>query len=726
MVAGLAVAGLRTHALAESPVTRLAADGAIVQAEVVTTGDPVRHQQSGPAWSASVSVPAKVRVLAGRGGRWAMRIPIEVVASGDQVEAWQGMPAGSRVAVTARLAPARTGSGAAAVVRIRGPSQILARPGWGWRATNRVRAGLRDAVAHRSEDQRALVPALVLGDVSHMSPGLNAAFKATGLTHLSAVSGANLALMMAFILIAARWFGVRGWWLRALGALCVVAFVALCRTEPSVLRAAAMGVVALAGLGSTAGARTPSRRGFRALSVAVVVLLLADPWLSRSAGFVLSTLATAGIVGWAGRWSSVLTRWLPAWLAEAACVPLSAQIATQPVVTMISGQVSVVGIVANALAGPCVGPATVLGFGAAGASVVSQTVAGVLGFAAAWATQPIIWIARSGSTLPGAVIALPTSAAVIALITACCGVTALVLPRLLRRPWLVLAAAIVLVVVMLRVPAQPGWPPAGWLVVACDVGQGDGLVLRAGPGEAVVVDTGPDPALMDRCLDQLGIRSVPVLILSHFHADHVGGLAGLLSGRRVGQVMVSPLRSPPAEAARTAQLLSRLGVPVRVGRVGETLTVGDLTWQTIGPVVAPTLDQAAADTDEESSVENDSSIVGMVTVTTGTCRVRILMPGDAEPPEQRDLLTEGVDLRADVLKVPHHGSSRQEQAFLDATQARIAITSSALHNVYGHPAPSTVRRLQALGMTVLRTDTEGGVAVRCHDGRLAAAVQTHR
>ena len=111
------------------------------------------------------------------------------------------------------------------------------------------------------------------------------------LTHLTAVSGANLTLLLAFLLTVARWIGLRGWNLRLLGLAGVIIFVVLCRTEPSVLRASAMGLVALVALGS--GSRAA---GVRNLAVASVILLLLDPFLSRSVGFTLSVVACAGIV----------------------------------------------------------------------------------------------------------------------------------------------------------------------------------------------------------------------------------------------------------------------------------------------------------------------------------------------------------------------------------------------------------------------------------------------
>ena len=242
----------------------------------------------------------------------------------------------------------------------RGEPVPIADPDPWWRAAEAVRAALRASVRGRPDDQRALVPALVVGDDARMDAGLVDDFRTTGLTHLTAVSGTNLTLLVGFVLVLARWLGVRGRGLRAVALLGIGGFLLLARAEPSVVRAAAMGTVALVGLGSNG-----LQRGTRALGVAVVVLLLTDPWLASSVGFALSVLATAGILLLAPPWRDALARWLPRWVAEAIAVPAAAQLACTPVVAAISGQVSLVAVVANLVVAPAVAPATVLGLGAA-------------------------------------------------------------------------------------------------------------------------------------------------------------------------------------------------------------------------------------------------------------------------------------------------------------------------------------------------------------------------
>jgi competence protein ComEC len=264
------------------------------------------------------------------------------------------------------------------------------------------------------------------------------------------------------------------------------------------------------------------------------------------------------------------------------------------------------------------------------------------------------------------------------------------------------------------VPSQPGWPPRRWVLVACDVGQGDGLVVRVGPRSALVIDTGPDTALMRRCLDQLRISVVPVLILTHFHADHVDGLPGVLSHRRVGEIWISPLASPANEAITVQHHAAQTGIPVRVPMVGSQGTVGDASWLILGPAAL-----RPAMGDSESAEQNDSSLVLAIEVAG----IRLLLTGDVEPPGQQAILASGAELQADVLKIPHHGSARQEPAFFAATGARIAIASAGLDNDYGHPAPRTVALVRSLGMTLLRTDTQGSVAIAARDGSIGAVVQ---
>jgi competence protein ComEC len=701
------------HRLRHGPVAQLATHRAVVSAVLEIRADPHRVAGTGVRRGAAVMKAATVRIE-GRGGAWLVRAPVLLVVSGPELAGWFQIPVGTRVAVDGRLDAPDRGSDLAAVMRVRGSPVVVEAPSAGLRFVERVREGLRQAVADRRQEPRALVPALVLGDTSALDAELTGNFVSTGLAHLTAVSGANLTLLLAFLLTVARWLGVRGWWLRSVGLAGVIIFVALCRTEPSVLRAAAMGLVALAALGS--GSRAA---GVRNLAVASMILLLVDPFLSRSLGFTLSLLACAGIVWWARRWAVIINRRLPMIIAEAIAVPLAAQLATTPVIAAVSEQVSISGLAANALAGPFVGPATVLGFAAAGISLLSPALAAAFGFGAAWCAQMIIWIAKIGSQLPGSDWHLPPTPLTLIWLGACSLLLGLFMAYVLARPWLALLLAGVMIICLGGMPRQPGWPPRDWILAACDVGQGDGLAVRAGRGSAIVVDTGPEPATMRRCLDRLRVTRVPLLIITHFHADHFQGLVGVMEHRRIGQLWVSPLAPPGSLPSIVGQQAAQHRIPVNAPRAGTRASVGEAELQVLGPEGQEGLEQDESFQEGESSRVNDSSLVIMVTVAG----LRLLLTGDVEPPGQRAILRSGADIRADVVKLPHHGSARQDPAFIAATHARLAVASAGVDNDYGHPAPRTVQLVRSLGMTVLRTDQNGSIAVRLGDDRLAAVTQ---
>jgi competence protein ComEC len=439
-----------------------------------------------------------------------------------------------------------------------------------------------------------------------------------------------------------------------------------------------MGAVALVGMGVDG-----RRRGPRALGVAVVVLLLLDPGLATTVGFALSAVATAGILLVAPGLRDALARWLPRWVAEAVAVPLAAQLACTPLVAAISGQVSLVAVAANLAAAPAVGPATVLGLAGGLVGLAAEPFGRLLGTGAGWCAGWLVAVAERGGSLPLPAVDWGTGPGALALLTVLVVVLTLLLPAMLRRPTTGLGCGcLVAVLVLVRLPVA-GWPPDGWVLVACDVGQGDALALRTGPGSAVVVDAGPDPGLVDRCLDRLGVEQVPLLVLTHPHADHVDGLAGVEAGRRVAEVETHD--DAPYAATRV---------------------VGEATLQVLWPPPGHVVDNP-----------NDASVVLLAEVSG----VRLLLTGDVEPPSQLGLDRAWPGLAVDVVKVPHHGSRFQDTDWLLGLGARVALVSSGADNDYGHPAPETIAAFEGAGVEVHRTDREGDVAVVVEDGGIGVA-----
>ncbi|MFF0503845.1 ComEC/Rec2 family competence protein [Streptomyces fimicarius] len=730
---GAAVAGLHGADVRRGPVPGLAREYARIDVDVRVTSDPrttrpaVRGNHSTPAL---LLIDAEVREVRNatdaREGRMAggpgtrVRTPVLLmVTAGDHRAEWQRLLPSTRLRLSGRLSPpAHEGERLAAVLRVddKGTPRIIGPPTWIQRTAGELRAGLREATDGLHADARALVPGLVVGDTSRVPSDLHDAFKATDLTHLLSVSGANLSILLFLLVgppgsaLSAERRGLApllGLSLRGtalIGGALTLAFVVVCRPDPSVLRAAACGLITLLAIG------TGRRRSLiPALAAAVVLLVLYDPWLARSYGFLLSVLATGALLTLAPRWSLALrARRVPGRLAEVLAAAAAAQAVCAPVVVVLASRVSLVAVPCNLLAEFAVAPATVLGFAALAVAPVAPPVAGLLAWIASWPVRWIATIARTGAGLPGAEAQWPGGWSGAALLAGLTVAVVLLAPRLARRPWVCAAAGLLLVLAVLRpVPLtriMTGWPPPDWAFALCDVGQGDAMVLAAGKGTGVVVDAGPDPRAVDRCLRDLAVTRIPLVVLTHFHADHVRGLPGVLRGRAVGAIQTTGLQEPPEQAAFVRRTAAAARVPTVRAVAGEHRRAGPVDWRVLWPRHGPGGAETAAVREP-----NDSSVTLRVRAAGG---LTLLLLGDLEPPAQRELLRgrEGAG-PVDVLKVAHHGSAFQDAGLLHSVRPRLALISCGADNPYGHPSARTVGALRAAGARVLRTDTDGPIAV---------------
>ncbi|MFI0756565.1 ComEC/Rec2 family competence protein [Streptomyces anulatus] len=721
--AGAAVAGLHGADVRRGPVPGLAEEYARIDADVRVTSDPrttrpaVRGNHSAPALLLIDAEVMEVRTPNDTGTR--VRTPVLLmVAAGDHRADWQKLLPSTRLRLGGRLSPpAHEGERLAAVLRVddEGAPRITGPPTWIQRAAGELRAGLREATDDLDADARALLPGLVVGDTSRVPSDLHDAFKATDLTHLLSVSGANLSILL-FLLVGppgsamsaerrglAPLLGLSLRGTALIGGGLTLAFIVVCRPEPSVLRAAACGLITLLAIG------TGRRRSLiPALAAAVVLLVLYDPWLARSYGFLLSVLATGALLTLAPRWSVALrARRVPGRLAEVLAAAAAAQAVCAPVVVVLASRVSLVAVPCNLLAEFAVAPATVLGFAALAVAPVAPPVAERLAGIASWPVGWIATVARTGADLPGAEAQWPGGWSGAALLAGLTVSAVLLAPRLARRPWICAAAGLLLVLAVLRpVPLtriMTGWPPPGWAFALCDVGQGDAMVLMAGEGAGVVVDAGPDPRAVDRCLRDLAVTRVPLVVLTHFHADHVRGLPGVLRGRAVGAIQTTSLEEPPEQAAFVRRTAAAARVPTLRAVAGEHRRAGPVDWRVLWPRPGP---GGAGATVREP---NDSSVTLRVRAAGG---LTLLLLGDLEPLAQRELLRgREASGPVDVLKVAHHGSAFQDAGLLHSVRPRLALISCGADNPYGHPSARTVGALRAAGARVLRTDADGPIAV---------------
>ncbi|MFE0470889.1 ComEC/Rec2 family competence protein [Streptomyces sp. NPDC058947] len=773
VAAAAASAGLHAADLRRGPVPGLAREYATVTAEVELTSDPrlTRPRVQGDRLApAAVLIDAEVRRVHRAGAAstatatgtatgttvtvtTVTRTPVLLIVDvgsagrGDRAgrtvagrsvpSAWLGLLPSTRLRVNARAAPAMAGGDrVAAVLRVRGEAgpEVVGEPSGAQQLAGRLRAGLREATDGLPADARALLPGLVVGDTSRITPELEEAFKETDLTHTLAVSGANFTILLALLLgppglaqqaerrgLAPR-LGISLRGTAVLGGALSLGFVVVCRPDPSVVRAAACGAVALLALAT--GRR---RSMIPALATAVLLLVLYDPRLARSYGFLLSVVATGALLTLAPRWSAGLRRrGVPPRLAEALGAAAAAQALCAPVVAVLSARVSLVAVPCNLLVEAAVAPATVLGFAALATAPSAMPVAEALAWCAQWPAEWIAGVARTGAALPGAGVDWPGSWTGAALLGAVTLLVVLLGRRLLGHPWWCGVCGVLLLLAVVQPPPLTrtitGWPPPGWRLVMCDVGQGDALVLAAGDGAGVVVDAGPDPQRVDHCLRSLGITRIPLVVLTHFHADHVAGLPGVLRGRAVGAIETTGLEEPPDQAAFVRRLAAARRVPVTRAAAGEERRAGELSWQVVWPppIPPPGAPPGVLPTHPVPQGPNDASVA--LLVRSGG--LRLLLLGDLEPPAQRALARSPAAeaLRdVDVLKVAHHGSAYQDPGLISRAAPRLALISCGEDNPYGHPAPGTLAALRAGGAAVLRTDRDGALAVMGEGGGLRVA-----
>ncbi len=712
---------LSWHAAAHNPLTTGGSAGSWAVVELTVAEAPSRLPSLFPAAgsteasgvvdgpdASSAAAPVQWRVPASAdraaiaGSEFSPHLDLTVLATGD---AWAELVPGERIVAAGLLAPDTYSVLPGVTLKARTAPQVLAAAPWWQRWAASVRRHLVDNAAGLSPDAAGLLPGLVVGNTDGISAELTADAKTTGLTHLLAVSGSHFALLCGLAVLLLRRAGPRP--AAAGGSLVLLALVVLVGPGASVLRAAVMGGTAL--LAMSVG-RT--RSALPALAAATIGLLLYDPTLALSVGFALSVQATAGLILLAPVWSAGLQhRGWPAGWADLVSVPAAAHVATMPVIASLSGSISLASIPANLLAAVVVGPALVIGMASAVTGPWWPSGAGLL----ARADQPLLeWIAFVAHRLArwqSASVPWPAS------VPGVLGLVALLVCALLVLRGRQVRAVVLAVVCgagVVLVPARVvgvGWPPDGWVLVACEVGQGDGMVLSTGEqGSAVVVDTGPDPDLMDACLDRLHISTVPLVVLTHLHADHVDGLAGVLAGRSVGAIAVGPDRDSPAAWRAIGTAAADRGVPVVGLPRGTRWGSGGLRLTVLGP------EGAFSGTDSD---ENNDSVVMMAQIAG----ISILMTGDIQNEAQQQLLDNGVDLRADVLEQPHHGSAKVLPAFVEAVHPRVSEIGVGRDNDYGQPSAKALAQLARIGAVVLRTDLQGDAAVCVVDGELTTVTR---
>ncbi|MEN9739756.1 MAG: hypothetical protein RLZ72_22 [Actinomycetota bacterium] len=564
-----------------------------------------------------------------------------------------------------------------------------------------IREHFATSIAHFGGDGATLVPGLVLGDTSAVSTSLTDAMRVASLSHLTAVSGANCAVIVSVIFGLSALAGMTLWWRVGISMVALGVFVAVVGVEPSVIRAAFMAVIALVALGS--GRPTA---GITALSLATLLSLVIAPSLAHSIGFAMSVAATAGILVLTRPLTEIIGRWIPTRFATVLAIPVAAQISVQPLLLVFAPEISTYAIPANLLADPLAPIATVAGL--VGLLLGSIPSLGLPFLWVAWlSSSAIALIARTVTTLPSPTIPWPGGSVGITIAVLCTAFVAWSLVT--KRPVPAFIAGVLTLVALSSTIGgrSVAWlsAPNDWTIAQCDVGQGDAVVFRDS-GAVMLIDVGREDRPIRDCLAQLRIDHIDVLVLTHFDIDHAGGYRSIVG--RVGTVIHGPTDGLADDL--TLSDLAGGGAQLVDADRGMNGQLGRYLWSIAWPVHSIPVEPG-----------NPASVI--VSLQPGglcdsTC-ITFVDLGDLPANEQNHLLSRGGIAKIDVVKVSHHGSADQSPELYARLRADIGLIGVGVDNDYGHPTETALALVAGSGGIAIRSDQRGMALIsRAADGSL--------
>ena len=585
-----------------------------------------------------------------------------------------------------------------------------------------VRRAVRQSIERNLSGAPAgLLLGVLLGEKQRIPEEVRAAFRSTGLAHALVVSGLHVGMVGGFFFFGFRLLRLADRPSSAATIAALVFYALATGAQVPVVRAVQMGTVLLLG-------RVLRREGdiYNTLGLAALVILVIWPESPWSLSFQLSFGATWAIVALHGPLVSLFpAAWQRAdsrigrWIVSPLCASLAAQLGTGPLIAYSFQQLALGAVVANIVVVPLLAVAVGLGLLAALTGWILPWVATVFNAANYLVLVGLIELVSWWASLPFASVAVPRPGMLfVSVAAALCFLG----PLLCHRVW-ARKAAIFAVLIWLNVAVWTyALRPRDLEIVFLDVGQGDAAFVRFPNGKTMVVDGGKRNEYFD-CGEQvllpflryMGVRRVDVVVASHSHNDHIGGLVALLEQMEVGYFLDSGQVYDSWTAQRLQELIDERNVRYYRVAAGDSLAgLGGVA----GLVLHPTA--AFVDADGNTPFGLNS---GSVVFSLQHGAVRVLFTGDVEQETDPVILAWGARLQAQLLKVAHHGSRTSSQPlFIETVAPAVAVMSLGEGNKFKHPAPEVVIRYAAHGARVLRTDHTGAVQVRIDGTRMV--VQT--
>lgn len=556
-------------------------------------------------------------------------------------------------------------------------------------------------------NQAGLLSGMIIGYKDGLDENAYQAFSRAGLTHIMVASGMNVAFIILPLMFLFNKLRLGNKVSSLITIFVLVLFVFVTGFSASVVRAVLMGVIILTGKMIMRETEI-----YTSISAAAIVLLAINPYLLYDIGFQLSFTATLSLVMFYPAIKKAVTRrYIPEFASDTLAATLAAQLGVVPVTLYYFNNLSIISVVSNLLVVPLVQIITIIGFTMVFAGLLNIHLAVLIGYVNNSFLSFILFVTEMSAKVPFASLKLITPPVWLVLVYYT-GILYLFIARkrlsslkcFSKLKWAAVGLSSIVLLISYMLPKP-------MTITFLDVGQGDSAFIKTAFGKKVLIDGGGREAgskssfdigesvMVPYILDQ-GTKSIDIIIASHGHSDHTEGLEAVLKEIKVGMVILPDTDGNGFEKIKT--VCSQKGIRIAECKKGDFLRLDKETRvQVLNPL------EFSKDSLSQQSLNNSSLVLKLIYRNT-----KVLFVGDSELPVEERLLETNADVRADLLKVGHHGSiTSSSEAFISRVSPKYAVISVGERNRFGHPSQFVVDRLEERNIKLYRTDQCGAVTV---------------
>ncbi len=601
---------------------------------------------------------------------------------------------------------------------------VLGEERGGW--INKLGYKIKNTVLHIVEfcldkNQAGLLSGMIIGYKDGLDENAFQAFSRAGLTHIMVASGMNVAFIILPLTFIFNKLPIGKRAANIITIAVLVLFVFVAGFSASVVRAVIMGIIILTG-------QIIMRETdiYTSISAAAIILLVINPFTLFDIGFQLSFGATLSLVMFYPKLKEAVTKKIiPEIVSDTLAATLAAQIGVVPVTLYYFNSLSIISVLSNLLVVPLVQIITIIGFIMVFIGLLNIHMAVLIGYINNSFLSFVLFVTETSAKIPFAAVKLPTPSPVLILIyyiTIIYFFKGRQKIRTFKKFKYVKYASIVILSLFVFIS---NLFPKPLEITFLDVGQGDGAFIRTSLGTKVLIDGGGREAgsnstfdigeavMVPYILDQ-GTKYIDIVVASHGHADHTEGLEAILKELHVGTVILPDTDLKGFEKIET--ICSSRNIRIIECKKGDLIRIDRETqFEVLNPL------KFSVDSLSQQSLNNSSLVLKLLYKN-----ISVLFTGDSELPIEERLLNEGVNLRADMLKLGHHGSiTSSSEAFIDKVKPKYAVISVGEHNKFGHPSQFVVDRIRERGINLYRTDESGAVTATSYgnDFRLSTMLR---